>query len=157
MEYRGYKIFEKRGSVIIKNVDRFEPAHVFECGQCFRWNRENDGSYTGVAMGKVINVDKKGTDLIMGNTSLDDFKRLWFDYFDLGRDYNRIAGLVSVDDTMMQAVRYGHGIRILKQDFFETLVSFIISSNNSIPRIKKIIEALSEMYGRKISFNGKIH
>ena len=93
----------------------------------------------------------------MGNTSLDDFKRLWFDYFDLGRDYNRIAGLVSVDDTMMEAARYGHGIRILKQDFFETLVSFIISSNNSIPRIKKIIEALSEMYGRKISFNGKIH
>jgi len=157
MHYRGYDIIEKRGRVIIKGVERFEPVHVFECGQCFRWNREDDGSYTGVAMGKVINVAKNRQCLVIRNTTAREFVDLWFDYFDLGRDYSFIAKVVATDEIMKKAVEFGHGIRILRQEFFETLISFIISSNNSISRIKKIVDKLSQMYGRKIYFNGRTY
>lgn len=157
MNYRGHDIIEKRGSIIIKGVDRFDPVHIFECGQCFRWNRENDGSYTGVAMGRVVNVLKDGQCLVIRNATVEDFTEIWFDYFDLGRDYNRVAKSVSTDEIMKKAVEFGHGIRILRQEFFETLISFIISSNNSISRIKKIVDNLSGMYGRKISFNGRTY
>lgn len=157
MNYGGYDIIEKRGSIIIKGVVRFDPVHIFECGQCFRWNRENDGSYTGVAMGRVINVLKDGQCLVIRNATVEEFAEIWFDYFDLGRDYNLVAKSVSTDEIMKKAVEFGHGIRILRQEFFETLISFIISSNNSISRIKKIVENLSGMYGRKISFNGRTY
>lgn len=157
MEYGGYKIREKRGSIIIEGVDRFDPVHVFECGQCFRWHREDDGSYTGVAMERVVNVTKTGRSLTIKNASPEDFKNLWYHYFDLGRDYSAVIESVSKDDIMKEAVAFGHGIRLLRQEFFETLISYIISSNNSIPRIRKIISALSEMYGRKIYFNGNTY
>jgi N-glycosylase/DNA lyase len=157
MEYGGYRINEKRGSVIVEGVDRFDPVHVFECGQCFRWHREDDGSYTGIAMGRVVNIKKTGHNLIIRNASVEDFKNTWYHYFDLARNYSAIIESVSKDDIMKKAVEFGQGIRILRQDFFETLISYIISANNSIPRIRKIISVLSEMYGRKLYFNGSTY
>ncbi len=150
MALRKYKIIEKPGSITVKDVYNFNPVHIFECGQCFRWEREDDGSYTGVAMGRVINVLAQNRDLIIRNTGMQDFENIWYEYFDLGRDYSQIMESVSVDDVMEKAVEYGAGIRLLKQDFFETLISFIISANNTIPRIAKIVKNLSLMYGDKI-------
>ena len=117
----------------------------------------NDGSYTGVAMGRVINVLKDGQCLVIRNATVEEFAEIWFDYFDLGRDYNLVAKSVSTDEIMKKAVEFGHGIRILRQEFFETLISFIISLNNSISRIKKIVENLSGcMAGRFHSTAGPI-
>ena len=134
--------------------DNFEPKDVFECGQCFRWNREENGSYTGVFNKYVLNVEKKdGKIIFTGNcNSIEEIKN----YFDLSRDYKSIINkLETVDDNLKNSISYGKGIRILNQDLWETIISFIISANNNIPRIKGIIERISKAYGEKIEFESK--
>ena len=141
---------------IIQNMKSFDPVHIFECGQCFRWNREIDGSYTGVFKSNVINVKKENDSVIFKGISQGDLKQECIEYFDLERDYEGIKNKLSkVDDNLKNSIKYGSGIRILNQDLWETLISFIISANNNIPRIKGIIERLSENYGNKIVFNNK--
>lgn len=136
----------------------FEPRHIFECGQCFRWNREADGSYTGVAKERVLNVKKEGGRVIFDFLEEGDFENIWRGYFDLDRDYEDLEGkLSSIDGIMKKAVDFGSGMRILNQDPWETLVSFIISSNNGMARIKQIVEKMSEAYGRPLGvFKGKM-
>ena len=133
--------------------ENFEPKDVFECGQCFRWNREDDGSYTGVFHKNVLNVKKQDEKIVFtGNCNLQEIN----DYFDLNRDYKSIIDkLEVVDDNLKNSISYGKGIRILNQDLWETIISFIISANNNIPRIKGIIERISKAYGEKIEFEGK--
>ena len=140
---------------IIKNVDSFEPNHIFECGQCFRWNLEKDGSYTGVVGNNVINVKKEYNDITIKGTFNDNIKDVCNRYFDLNTDFLKIKNELSkIDDNLKTSVNYGEGIRILKQDVWETIISFIISANNNIPRIKGIIERLSQKYGKELSWNG---
>ena len=129
------------------DVQNFEPKDIFECGQCFRWNREANGSYTGVFHKNVLNVDKQGEKIICtGNC--EDISKI-NDYFDLNRDYKTIIQkLEIVDDNLKNSISYGKGIRILNQDLWETIISFIISANNNIPRIKGIIERIAEKYGQ---------
>lgn len=131
--------------------DEFNPQHIFECGQCFRFKKEADSSYTIIAKDKVINVSKSDGDIIIKNTTENDVADIWFDYFDLGTNYAEIKKRVSVDEHMSESVKYGNGIRILNQDLWECIISFIISANNNIPRIQGIIDRLCEKYGEKIS------
>lgn len=151
------KISEMQNGVILENIKDFELPHIFECGQCFRWNKEADGSFTGVAFGKVINLKKEDSNVYIDNTNYDEFMNIWYNYFDLGRDYEVIKNkLAKLDETMSTSVEFGHGIRILKQDEWETLISFIISANNRIPMIKRAIEALSKNYGECVGeYKGK--
>lgn len=150
-----YKALEDENKVVVKNIRDFVPEHVFECGQCFRWNKEEDGSFTGVAYGRVINVKLEGQDLILSNTSETEFRDIWFEYFDLGRDYGRIKEELKIDEIMTESVEFGRGIRILKQEPWEMLISFIISARNSIPNIKKTIEKISKAFGEKIGDFGE--
>ncbi|WP_077369656.1 DNA-3-methyladenine glycosylase family protein [Anaerosalibacter sp. Marseille-P3206] len=150
-----FNIVENGGKIIAK-INDFDPTHIFECGQCFRWNREEDFSFTGVAFGKVLNVKKEDDCITFSNTNIDEFNDIWFNYFDLERDYSKIKKKLSKDPILKEAVNFGSGIRILNQDPFETLISFIISANNGIPRIKKSIELICERYGDCIGqYNGK--
>ncbi len=143
------KISNKDNKIIIKDLKDFEPKHTFECGQCFRWDLESDGSYTGVAYGKILNVCKEDNTVIFNNTNIEDFNNIWIRYFDFNNDYSKIKYHLSKDDKIMKdAVDFGYGIRILQQEAWETLVSFIISANNGIPRIKKSVESLSENFGK---------
>ena len=140
----------------IENIKSFDPVHIFECGQCFRWNKEEDGSYTGVFKLNVVNVKKENNTVIFKGVSQKDLKQECIEYFDLDRNYEDIKSKLSkVDDNLKNSIKYGSGIRILNQDLWETLISFIISANNNIPRIKGIIERLSKNYGNKIVFNNK--
>src|SRR5690554_6604604 len=100
MKYGIYEVFEKSWGVEIKNVADFNLVHVFECGQCFRWNRESDGSYTGVVKGRAANVNYADGVMWLENVSIEDFFSIWFDYFDLGRNYSVIKDKVSKDDVM---------------------------------------------------------
>ncbi|MFA6939413.1 MAG: DNA glycosylase [Clostridiaceae bacterium] len=143
--------------IIVKDIRNFDPYQVFSCGQCFRWNREENGNYIGVAHGRVIETEKKGNDLYLYNTNKQDFIDIWADYFDLYRDYGEIKDNLKKDEILKKAVKYGEGIRILNQEPFEMLISFIISSNNRIPMIKKVIENICESFGGKISYKGKIY
>lgn len=135
--------------IIITEQEDFELSHIFDCGQCFRFNMQTDGSYIGTAYGKTVRISKNDDSIILHNTSWEDYNSLWYKYLDLGRDYSLIKNkLTSTDDKVMrEAVKFGYGIRILNQDLWETIISFIISASNNIPRIKKIIELLCLNFG----------
>ncbi len=138
----------------IDNQKTFELKDIFECGQCFRWNEQEDGSYTGVVKDGVINVRKQGETIIFTGMCKKDLKEIVENYFDLNRNYEEIKTQLSkVDNYLKNSIEYGKGIRILNQDLWETIISFIISANNNIPRIKGIIERLSQKYGDEIKWN----
>lgn len=151
------KIYEKENKVILEGVSDFDPKHIFECGQCFRWKDQGDGSYTGVAKGRVINVSREGDTIYLKNTNLEDFNNIWKDYFDLDTDYSKIKNeLRNMDEYLEKATEFGWGIRLLRQDPWEMIISFIISSNNRIPMIQKAIKNLSREYGTYIgSYEGE--
>ena len=141
---------------VLENVENFEPKHIFECGQCFRWNEEDDGSYTGVVGNNVLNVKREQDNIIIKGKIQGNIKDVCIKYFDLETDYDKIkATLSKIDDNMKISIQYGRGIRILKQNPWEALISFIISANNNIPRIKGIIERMSKKYGKEIEWNNK--
>ncbi len=146
----------KEQKYIIKNQESFELKDIFECGQCFRWNVEENGSYTGVIKHGVLNVKKEKDDIVFVGMLDGDIKEIVEDYFDLERNYEEIKiKLSNIDKYLKQSIEYGKGIRILNQDLWETIISFIISANNNIPRIKGIIERISNKYGREIIWNEK--
>ena len=148
----------KNQEYIIKNANSFELKDIFECGQCFRWNEETDGSYTGVFKGNVLNIKKIKNDVYFKGLCKDNIKKVVEDYFDINRDYDKIKNQLSlIDNNMKKSTEYGKGIRILNQDLWETIISFIISANNNIPRIKGIIERLSQKYGNEIKWNNNVY
>lgn len=139
-------ISEASGGLVLKH-ESFNPTHIFECGQCFNFNIEEDGSYTAVHLGRIINVLQKEDHVLIRNVSLDEFYEIFYDYFDLGTDYSAIREKLSKNEILKTASDYGYGIRILNQEMFETVISFIISANNGISRIKNSIKIISERYG----------
>ena len=146
----------KEQKYIIENQESFELKDIFECGQCFRWNENEDGSYTGVINKGVLNVEKQGKKIIFIGMLDGDIKEAVRFYFDLDRNYEEIKReLSNIDKYLKTSVEYGKGIRILNQDLWETIISFIISANNNIPRIKGIIERISKKYGTEIEWNGE--
>ena len=149
----------KEQQYILKNLETFNLKDIFECGQCFRWNEQEDGSYTGIWKENVVNVKKDGRDYIFtGICKTGNLEEEIQTYFDMDRNYEEIKeNLSHIDNYMKDSIQYGKGIRILNQDLWETIISFIISANNNIPRIKGIIERLSKTYGKQIKWNGKIY
>ena len=143
---------------ILRDAKSFEPVHIFECGQCFRWNKEEDGSYTGVIKNGVINVKKIGNDVNFTGVCDENIKQICEEYFNLQTNYEAIKEKLSNTDRYLKnSIEYGNGIRILKQDLWETLLSFIISANNNIPRIKTIIERIAKKYGNRIEYRNKMY
>lgn len=149
-------IIEKENRITVNGVKDFNIRHIFDCGQCFRWNKEEDESYTGVVKNKVINVLQEGNTVDFNNINSDDFQNSIKNYFDFDTDYETIKKTVNTDDIMAEAIKFGDGIRILNQDEWETMISFMISANNRIPMIKKVIENLSTSFGDYLgNYKGK--
>lgn len=143
-----YKIYENK--VEVYSVKDFELKDTLMCGQCFRFKENDDGSFTGVAFNKEITL-KKEEDTLTLYTSKEDFLGIWKDYFDLDLDYSRIkSDLSELHPTLKEAAKFAPGIRILKQEPFEALISFIISQNNNIKRISGIVERLCALCGQEI-------
>ena len=153
------RIHKQEGVLHIEGVRDFHLDHIFDCGQCFRWERNEDGSYTGIAFGRVAKIDYDPDEkvLMIHGADEEDFEAVWKDYLDLDRDYGEIKTVLAEKDPVIrQAIEYGHGIRILNQEKWETLLSFIISQNNNIPRIKKCINSLAETLGEYVGeYEGK--
>ena len=150
-------ILYKNDCVILDSPQDFEPAHIFDCGQCFRFNRVSECSYIGVAMGRAIEIEQRDGQIML-YTSKEDFDEIWRHFLDLDRDYGAIKSALGEGDEIMRgAISCGEGIRILNQDLWETIVSFIISASNNIPRIKGIIERLCEAFGSRIEYRGRIY
>ena len=150
-------VIYKDDKVILEGVLNFNIKQIVECGQCFRWEKADELDYIGVAYGKVIEVIQEEDKVTFLNTNEEDFKNIWFDYFDLSRDYSKIKKDLAKDEILRKSVEYGYGIRILNQEHFEILISFIISARNSIPSIMKTIKKISEKWGRTIEYKGNTY
>ena len=151
------EIFESGNHVILKNLKHFGLSDIFDCGQCFRFDRVGESeSFAGVAFGKYLAASQSEEGVYL-ETSLADFNGTWRRFFDLDRDYQKIFEQLCQNETLKQAAQSCPGLRILRQEPFECLISFIISQNNNIPRIKKIIGSLCENFGEKITQNGRIY
>jgi len=159
------------GNLTIK-VDYFSLEQTLGCGQCFRFDPV-DGDperWRGIANGRVLEIAQKGNELTFFNVSEAEYEAVWADYFDLNTDYKTIYSALCADPTLKAACdscganccgdthcggnqcgdTHCGGIRILRQDPWEALCSFIISQNNNIPRIKGIVARLCEHFGDPI-------
>ena len=140
--------------IIITNIEHFNIRQIFDCGQNFRFQQTAENTYTGVAFEKILKIEQSNDTVILYDTDPDDFENIWKSFLALDEDYDTIKRSINSDIHMDRALNYGWGIRILKQDFWEMLISFMISQNNNIPRIKKIIDALCQFAGKPIAKDG---
>lgn len=140
--------FKKDGSDILLKQPDFNLDETLNCGQAFRWEKISDNAYRGAFLNKPLTIScENGNDIFrFHNTAEYDFVNIWADYFDLSTNYSELKSRFSEDETLRKACEFAGGIRILKQDKWEALSSFIISQNNNIPRIKGIIGRLCEHY-----------
>lgn len=130
--------------MIEKTITHLDLAQIADSGQCFRW-KKTEGGYMIPAFGKILNCTQDGDRLTFDCTE-EEWEKIWSHYFDMDTDYAHIEAIIreSGDDHLIDAFEEGSGIRILRQDLWETIVSFIISQNNNIPRIKNSIEKICE-------------
>lgn len=135
----------------IDRPSNFDISQIFDCGQCFRFNRhtEKENTYCGVAFDKYLEITQNEKSICF-NCDKKTFDTLWHRFLDLDNDYTLYINTFKDDKILHEASLFSSGIRLLRQDPWETLCSFIISQNNNIPRIKGIIENMSKVYGEKI-------
>ncbi len=141
------KVVDK--NIEISQISCFSLRETLDCGQAFRWEPLGDGFWQGMAYNKYLKLRQTQDKIILFDTSKEDFYNIWYSYFDLDRDYEKIVEKMSGNPILKEAAAFGKGIRILKQEPWETLCSFIISQNNNIPRIKGIIDRLCHSFGEK--------
>ncbi len=144
-------------SITLSGIGNFSPEKTFDCGQCFRFEPSPDGGVTGIAHGKRVNIRRVGDTLRIDGITESEFADTWEHYLALDEDYDEIDRMIAAafhpekgGKILADAASVSAGIRILRQEKWETLCSFIISQNNNIPRIKKIIEAMSQKWGERI-------
>ncbi len=142
MTNKNYKIFDD--CIEVQNTN-FDIRHILECGQVFRYKKQVFG-YTVYSLGQKADIycQKDITKIFCKD------KKYFAKYFDLDTNYDKIKSELEVLGGLYEEIKYGHGIRILHQDPVEMIISFIISANNNIPRIKQIIERICESFGTKM-------
>jgi len=149
-----YKNLEIRGKdLILRDIKHFIPSQVLDCGQCFRWEAVQDDDrirYIGIAHGRQLSISLEDSDLIFENTSQAEFKNIWCDYFDLGRNYGLLREDYVADQRLKEALAFSPGLRLMRQDPWETVITFILSQNCNIPRIKTMVSRLCEAFGKPI-------
>ena len=143
----------ENGTALIRDLSDFDLKHTFDCGQCFRFDEVESG-YEGVALGQYIRVLQTGDTFVLTPCSRQDFETKWKNYFDFGRDYACL--FKGADSVLLEGLRCAGGLRILNQPPFETLISFIISANNNVKRIRGIVRRLCEKYGEQFEFEGRV-
>lgn len=133
--------------IVFENTKDLDLKQTLDCGQCFRWRELEDSSFEGVVRGRAARAYTSGGCLYLDGADEAD-REMWRDYFDLELDYSAVrTELSALHPTMAEAARYAPGIRILRQEPFEALISFIISQNNNIKRITGIVARLCESFG----------
>ncbi len=151
MKNNGHEIRIENENIIIDNLNDFILSQVLECGQCFRFDKIGEEEYIIIAKDRSVHIKQENNCLIFFQTSIEDYKNIWNRYFDIDRDYEKIKrDLLKRDPLLKTAIQSKNGIRILNQDFFEMLITFIISQNKQIPHIKQIVKNISERYGDEI-------
>lgn len=150
-----FEVAYRNGNAYVTLSDCIDLGQTLDCGQAFRWERDTAGHWQGTAFHKTLTLAQTDLhSLIFYHTDKTDFETIWQNYFDLERDYSDIIEKISGNETLKTAALYGKGIRILNQDPWETLCSFILSQNNNIKRIKGIISRLCESFGERLPSGG---
>jgi len=144
---------EQGNDVAVFNIKNFSLDQTLDCGQCFRWQSTDEG-YVGVVNGRQLSVRMHNDNLILKDMTMDEFHSTWKDYFDLNRDYSQIKDLYSSDTHLAKAISFSPGLRVLRQDPWETLITFILSQNSNIPRIKKMVLELCVNFGAVLPSGG---
>lgn len=144
------RITEAQNSIIVEGVDCLDLALTLDCGQAFRWTANDDGSWSGVAGGYYLNIAQDGDTIIFRNTSRESFDSFWVHYFDLDKDYGEICNRLRGDELVSSAIDEYYGIRILNQEPWEALCSFVISQQNNIKRIKQLVQKICVNYGTNL-------
>jgi N-glycosylase/DNA lyase len=126
--------------------DSFDLEQTLDCGQAFRWNKIDENTYGGYFSDNYLEIKQDKTKFTLLNATEFDYNKIWYNYFDLDTNYNCIKATLSSDETLRKAVNFAGGIRLLRQDKWETLVSFIVSQNNNIKRIKGILQNMSDYF-----------
>ena len=149
-------IKNNKNKIIIEGTEDFSLEQTLECGQCFRFEKLADDNYAVVHKKRLVNVLQEKKNLIFIGSCMEDVENIWIPYFDLNRDYSKIKRQLLKDKKLAPAIEEKWGVRLLNQEFYETLISYIISQNKQIPHIKKIIKDMSEKYGQLLgSIEGK--
>ena len=138
-------------------IDHMNLHQIANSGQCFRWQQINDTTYKIPAFGKELTISQDGNTFIL-SCDENEWNSLWRNYFDLETNYNEVENIImeSNDDFLKTAYQFGSGIRILRQDLWEVIISFIISQNNNIPRIKKSIQMLCDEFDGRFPTNDEL-
>ena len=143
--------------VTVDGVNDFMLSQILECGQCFHFDKLDEEVYEVVAFGKAVKMEQTDKMLRIYGSSMEDYETIWKSYLDMDNDYGLIKqSVIKADGALKTAVDEKSGIRILNQDFFETLISFIISQNKNIPQIKQCVKNISHRFGDEvIGYNGE--
>ncbi len=136
--------------IVLENIRCLDLDLTLDCGQAFRWKKQEDGSWSGVVKGVFLNISKTDDTVLLRNTTKENFENIWLDYFDFNKDYVKICDTLKQDSLLAPTVDEYYGIRILNQDSWEALCSFVISQQNNIKRIKGIISRLCKAYGDEV-------
>ncbi len=136
--------------IVLENIRCLDLDLTLDCGQAFRWEKQEDGSWSGVVKGVFLNISKTDDTVLLKNTTKENFENIWLDYFDFNKDYVKICDTLKQDSLLAPTVDEYYGIRILNQDSWEALCSFVISQQNNIKRIKGIISRLCKAYGDEV-------
>ncbi len=150
-------VLQNGENLILNEVKDFNIEHILECGQCFNFERVSEMEYIIVAYGKLLHIKQDGNDVTFYGTSEMEYDNIWKKYFDMDTDYGVIKNyLINNDEKIVSAIEDKWGIRIINQEFHETLLSFIISQNKQIPHIKQIVRNISEKFGKELGeYNGR--
>ena len=149
-----YTIKQQQNGLLISGLQDFSLREILDCGQCFRWLPQDgdETRWSGIAMGKRLEIQKLGEgEFLFLDTNQQEFEEIWADYFDLQTDYAALKSALCCDSVMAEATTYAPGIRVLRQNGWEALCTFIISQNNNIKRIRGIVERLCECFGEPVN------
>ncbi len=142
--------FTDGNNYIIKGIKNLDLAQTLDCGQAFRWSVDTDGVWNGVVENRICRVSQNDDCITFYDCDEQLFSCLYKRYFDIDRDYEAVLSAINQNEILKNASDMASGIRILRQDAWETVCSFIISQNNNIPRIKGIIDRLCSNFGEDL-------
>ena len=146
-----YSAIEAHGKdLFLRDIQNFNLDNTLDCGQSFRWQKMDDDCYSGIVYSRGITLSMQGSDLVLHDVTPEEFEQIWRAYFDLNRDYSELFEKFRRDEVLARALDFAPGVRVLCQEPFEALCSFIISQNNNIIRIKGIIARLCGAFGKPL-------
>ncbi|MCI8554014.1 MAG: DNA-3-methyladenine glycosylase 2 family protein [Clostridiales bacterium] len=136
--------------ILVRDAGWLALEPTLNSGQCFRFSQREDGAWAGVAGRRPVVLRETEEGLLFEETTIGDFEGFWRFYFDLDRDYGAVEASFPQDERLRGCLRFAAGVRILRQEGFEALLSFILSQNNNLPRIRGIVERLCRLFGEPI-------